>query len=30
VRSLMGLSLSLPSTTGVDLPLSGGVLFRAS
>jgi len=26
----MGLSLSLPSTTGVDLPLSGGVLFRAS
>ena len=30
VRSLLGLSLSLPSTTGVDLPLSGGVLFRAS
>ena len=30
VRSVMGLPLSLPSTTGVPRPLSGGVLFRAS
>ncbi len=28
-RSLRGLPLSLPSTTGVPEPLSGGVLHRA-
>jgi anhydro-N-acetylmuramic acid kinase len=30
VRSLRGLPLSGPSTTGVPTPLSGGTLFRAS
>jgi len=29
VRSLMGLPLSLPSTTGVPRPLCGGVIFKA-
>lgn len=29
VRSLLGLPLSLPSTTGVDRPLTGGVLHKA-
>ncbi|MCC6598415.1 MAG: anhydro-N-acetylmuramic acid kinase [Alphaproteobacteria bacterium] len=29
VRSLLGLPLSLPSTTGVPAPITGGVLFRA-
>ena len=29
VRSLMGLPLSLPSTTGVPRPLCGGVIFQA-
>ena len=29
VRSLKGLPLSIPSTTGVPHPLSGGVIFKA-
>ena len=29
-RSVLGLPLSLPSTTGVQRPLSGGLIFRAS
>jgi len=29
VRSVMGLPLSLPSTTGVPRPLCGGVIFQA-
>ncbi|MFN4091138.1 MAG: anhydro-N-acetylmuramic acid kinase, partial [Alphaproteobacteria bacterium] len=29
VRSLRGLPLSLPSTTGVPAPTTGGVLHRA-
>jgi len=28
VRSLKGLPLSLPSTTGVDKPTTGGVLHK--
>ena len=28
VRSLAGLALSVPTTTGVPEPISGGVLFR--
>ena len=30
VRSVMGLPLSLPSTTGVKEPVSGGVLFKTA
>ncbi len=30
VRSLRGLPLSLPTTTGVPTPLTGGVLYKAS
>jgi anhydro-N-acetylmuramic acid kinase len=30
VRSLRGLPLSLPTTTGVSRPLTGGRLHRAS
>ena len=29
LRSLRGLPLSLPTTTGVSAPLTGGVLWRA-
>jgi 1,6-anhydro-N-acetylmuramate kinase len=29
VRSLDGLPLSLPTTTGVDAPCPGGVVMRA-
>ncbi|MGH6991046.1 MAG: anhydro-N-acetylmuramic acid kinase, partial [Stellaceae bacterium] len=29
VRSLLGLPLSIPSTTGVPRPVTGGRLFRA-
>jgi anhydro-N-acetylmuramic acid kinase len=29
VRSALGLPLSLPSTTGVPRPITGGRLFRA-
>ena len=30
VRSLLGLPLSLPTTTGVPRPMPGGVLHRAA
>jgi anhydro-N-acetylmuramic acid kinase len=30
LRSLAGLPLSLPTTTGVPRPLKGGVVFRAA
>jgi anhydro-N-acetylmuramic acid kinase len=30
VRSLKGLPLSLPTTTGVPQPMPGGVLYKAA